>query len=83
MLNRAFAIVNKHRPARRMILSGIRNYCCFYKLSKGPNEILENGKRGTLVPVGDVKALVKVILTAFDEEQSRGLEGAKDFCLSG
>ena len=48
----------------------------------GPNEILENGKWGTLVPVGDVDALAKAIMKAIDEERGRGIERAKVFELN-
>ncbi|HOL13815.1 MAG TPA: glycosyltransferase [Bacillota bacterium] len=47
----------------------------------GPAEILENGKWGRLVPVGDPKALADAIIEAMDDERGKGIERAKDFSL--
>lgn len=38
----------------------------------GPAEILENGKYGKLVPVGDVDAMTKAILESLGEEHDKG-----------
>ena len=47
----------------------------------GPREILEGGKYGRLVPVGDVDALAKEMYTALNDETSTDLlkKRAKDF----
>jgi len=47
----------------------------------GPAEILEGGKWGKLVPVGDVEALARAILVGMDEKRGRGTEGAMRFYL--
>ena len=47
----------------------------------GPAEILENGKWGRLVPVGDPKALAEAILEAMNDERGKGIERAKEFTL--
>jgi len=47
----------------------------------GPAEILENGKWGRLVPVGDPKALADAILVAMNDERGKGVERAKEFSL--
>jgi len=51
--------------------------------ASGPREILENGKLGEIVPVGDIEALAKAILkTLNNPPDSRKLqERAKDFNL--
>lgn len=43
----------------------------------GPNEILEDGKYGTLVPVGDVHALAKAMETALCGEHDRAVLKAR------
>jgi len=47
----------------------------------GPAEILEGGKWGRLVPVGDPKALAEAILEAMNDERGKGIERAKEFTL--
>lgn len=47
----------------------------------GPAEILEGGKWGRLVPVGDVGGLARAILGSFDKERNYSLEWAKAFSL--
>jgi len=47
----------------------------------GPAEILENGKWGRLVPVGDPKALAEAIVEAMNDERGKGVERAMDFSL--
>lgn len=49
----------------------------------GPAEILENGKYGRLVPVGDVEALVKAIEDTLDTpmDTDRLRNRATDFCM--
>ncbi|QZA32873.1 glycosyltransferase [Hydrogenibacillus sp. N12] len=47
----------------------------------GPREILEDGKWGQLVPVGDVEALAQAIVVGLDEERSRSMARAKIFAL--
>ena len=47
----------------------------------GPAEILENGKWGRLVPVGDPKALAEAIVEAMNDERGKGVERAMDFKL--
>lgn len=47
----------------------------------GPAEILEGGKWGRLVPVGDVDGLARAILLSLDEDKNKGVERAKSFTL--
>jgi len=47
----------------------------------GPAEILEKGKWGRLVPVGDPKSLADAILEAMNDERGKGIERAKEFSL--
>lgn len=47
----------------------------------GPSEILENGKWGKLVPVGDVAALAKAISDSLDSRGQSPQIRAKDFSL--
>ncbi|MFI9082109.1 glycosyltransferase family 4 protein [Streptomyces sioyaensis] len=42
----------------------------------GPREILDDGTDGLLVPVGDVKAITKALLTLIDDEDRRREMGA-------
>ncbi len=39
---------------------------CRYRLSSGPREILNRGKYGKLVPVGNCEAMAKAIIEALD-----------------
>lgn len=45
----------------------------------GPREILENGKWGDLVPVGDSDALAKAMLKAVNKPKGTSYERAKEF----
>lgn len=47
----------------------------------GPREILDHGKYGRLVPVGDVKSLAESILKAMDEPPYRDLSRVAEFTL--
>lgn len=47
----------------------------------GPAEILENGKNGTLVPVGDAKALAEAILTNLTSPNKNVVERAEFFSV--
>lgn len=47
----------------------------------GPSEILEGGKHGRLVPVGDPEALAGAIREALIEPAGTGVERARDFTL--
>jgi len=47
----------------------------------GPAEILEGGKWGRLVPVGNHEALANAILEALNDERGKGVERAKEFSL--
>jgi glycosyltransferase involved in cell wall biosynthesis len=49
----------------------------------GPDEILEGGRLGRLVGVGDSEKLAEAILSALEEETDRELlrERAKDFSI--
>jgi len=47
----------------------------------GPSEILEGGKWGRLVSVGDVEALARAIVAGLDEERGRATERARFFGL--
>lgn len=47
----------------------------------GPNEILEGGKWGRLVPVGDVEALARAILAAMADKRGQAVERARCFAL--
>jgi glycosyltransferase involved in cell wall biosynthesis len=49
----------------------------------GPKEILDHGRYGTLVPVGDAKALAVAIAQALDNPQERTelIERGKEFSL--
>ena len=51
--------------------------------SSGPGEILENGRFGRLVPVGDVEALAEAILETMHTNPDRALlkQRARDFTL--
>lgn len=49
--------------------------------ASGPAEILEDGKWGRLVPVGDEKALAQAIVGAITEERGRATERARCFAL--
>jgi len=49
----------------------------------GPSEILENGKWGRLVPVGDVDALAEAVLATLKENTHPDVVSrARDFCVS-
>jgi len=45
----------------------------------GPAEILENGRWGEIVPVGDVEALAEGIIRALHEPRGRAVVRAKEF----
>jgi len=48
----------------------------------GPSEILENGKWGRLVPVGDVDALAEAVLATLTEDTHPDVVSrARDFCV--
>ena len=47
----------------------------------GPAEILEGGKWGRLVPVGNHEALANAILEALNDERDKGVERAQEFSL--
>ncbi|ULR40554.1 glycosyltransferase [Thermus sp. NEB1569] len=47
----------------------------------GPREILDHGKYGRLVPVGDVKSLAESILKTMDEPPYRDLSRVAEFTL--
>lgn len=47
----------------------------------GPNEVLEGGKWGRLVPVGDVDALAHAILAAMADKRGKAVERARCFVL--
>lgn len=47
----------------------------------GPSEILEGGKWGRLVSVGDVEALARAIVKGMDEERGMSVQRSKDFTL--
>ena len=49
----------------------------------GPAEILEGGKWGRLLPVGNHEALANAILEALNDERDKGVERAKEFSLDG
>ena len=47
----------------------------------GPAEILEDGKWGRLVPVGDVDALARAILLSLNDDRGRGVQRAQFFSI--